>query len=86
LGAAQSFTPSGDSLTRVDIAIRKFGAPEFNLTFEIREESINGPLVEIFVFQPEDVDENYDIIRYFEAWIKSFLSKIIPSCAMITPF
>ena len=56
---AQSFKTSNDSLTRVDVYLRKFGTPEFNLKLEVRENSPDGTLIESFEFQPEVVDVNW---------------------------
>jgi parallel beta-helix repeat protein len=57
--AAQSFTTTHDSLTRVDVYLRRFGTPEFHLYIEIREGAINGSIMEWFEFQVEEVDENW---------------------------
>ena len=60
---AQSFKTSDSSLTRVDVYLRRFGNPEFNLTLEIREDSPDGTLIESFEFQPDDVDVNWGWIN-----------------------
>lgn len=57
--AAQSFQTSNDTLTRVDVYIRKFGTPEFNLTLEIRNGSVDGTLIESFEYPPEYFDSNW---------------------------
>jgi len=56
---AQSFKTSNDTLTRVDVYLRRFGNPEFNLTLEVREDSPDGTLIESFEYQPDDVDVNW---------------------------
>ena len=57
--AAQSFIPTLDTLTSVDIHIRKFGTPEFNLTLEVREDSPDGTVIESFEYHPELFDGNW---------------------------
>jgi len=54
-GGAQNFTPTLTYLTKNEIYLRKFGTPEFNLTVELREDSINGPLLDTLVFTAEEV-------------------------------
>ncbi|RLF58603.1 MAG: hypothetical protein DRN27_04935 [Thermoplasmata archaeon] len=56
---AQSFQTSNDSLTRVDVYLRKFGTPEFNLTLEIHEGAVDGTLIESFEFLSGDIDVNW---------------------------
>lgn len=56
---AQSFKTSDESLTRVDVLLRRFGTPEFNLTLEVRENSPDGIFIESFEFQPDVVDVNW---------------------------
>ena len=56
---AQSFKTSNDTLTRVDVYIRKFGTPEFNLTLEIREDAVDGTLIESFEFPVNYFDGNW---------------------------
>jgi concanavalin A-like lectin/glucanase superfamily protein len=54
-GAAQSFSPFIKKLMKIDILIRKFGNPEFDLNVQLREGSPDGILLEEFVFLKEDV-------------------------------
>ena len=56
---AQSFQTSSETLTRVDVSIRKFGTPEFNLTLEIREDAVDGNLIESFEYPLEYFDSNW---------------------------
>jgi parallel beta-helix repeat protein len=58
-GAAQSFKTSDDSLTRVDIYLRRFGTPEFHLYIEVREDAIDGSIVEWFEILVDDVNMNW---------------------------
>ncbi len=43
-GGAQNFTPPVDTITSVDLYLRKMGAPEFDLTVELREDGPQGTL------------------------------------------
>ena len=54
-GAAQNFTPTLDTLTSVDIYLRLYGTPEFNLTVELRTGAPNGTLLDTVVFTPDEV-------------------------------
>jgi len=58
-GGAQSFTPTVDTLTRVEIHLRKFGTPTFDLKVEIRENSPTGTLIDTVVFTPAEVASNW---------------------------
>jgi hypothetical protein len=44
--AGQSFVPNFDVLTRAELSIRKMGAPDFDLTLELREGSVTGNLLD----------------------------------------
>jgi len=59
-GAAQSFTPNVDTLTRAEIYLRKFGTPSFDLEIEIRQYAIDGPLVDILTYSPATVGSSWD--------------------------
>jgi len=50
--AAQNFSMPVSTLTRVELYLRKFGTPEFDLTVEIREGSPTGTLLDTKVFTP----------------------------------
>lgn len=43
---AQNYTPTVSTITKCEIYLRKFGTPEFDLVVELREDSINGPLLD----------------------------------------
>jgi len=57
---AQNITPTLDALTSVDIYLRKFGTPEFNLTVELREDNPQGALLDALSFTPEEVPSSWD--------------------------
>ena len=56
---AQTFTPTLTALSSVDIYIRKFGFPEYDLTVEIHENNPNGPLLDILTIPSEDLSGNW---------------------------
>ena len=58
--AAQDFKPLVNYLTRVEILIRKFGSPEFDLVVELRENHPQGTLLDSIVLTPNDVSSNWD--------------------------
>ncbi len=47
--AAQNFTPTANTLTKVEIYLRKMGTPEFDLTVELRENHPQGILLDTIV-------------------------------------
>jgi len=59
---AQSFTPTTNLVTKVDVYLRKFGNPEFDLTVELRENSPDGTLIESIIFLPEQVPSDWEWI------------------------
>jgi len=58
--AAQDFTPTIGSLTRVEIYLRMFGSAEFDLTVELREDSPEGTLIDSVVFTPGQVPTSWE--------------------------
>jgi len=60
---AQDFLPSVQTITKCEIYIRKFGTPEFNLTVELRENGINGPLLNTLVFTPSEVPSTWTYLE-----------------------
>ncbi len=56
---AQSFTPGMSTLTRVDLYLRKFGVPDFNLTIELRTNNPKGTLIDTVVFTPAEIDSSF---------------------------
>ena len=58
-GAAQNFTHETSFLSRVSVLVRKFGDPEFNLTIELRKESVNGNLSRKIMFLPDDISSDW---------------------------
>ena len=58
--AAQSFIPNLDTLTSIDIYLRKFGNPEFDLTVELREDHPQGTLIDTLIFTPAEVPSSWE--------------------------
>lgn len=57
---AQNFIPSISTISRADIYLRKFGNPEFDLIVELRENAIDGPLLDSLTFTPGEVSANWE--------------------------
>jgi hypothetical protein len=57
---AQSFTPTLGMISSVDVYLRKFGTPEFDLTIEFRQDSPDGVLLDSKVFTPGEVGSTWD--------------------------
>jgi GH25 family lysozyme M1 (1,4-beta-N-acetylmuramidase) len=59
-GAAQHFIPTEEIISKIQIYMRKFGTPEFNLTIELRENSVIGPVLDTVIIQPEDLQSSWN--------------------------
>lgn len=57
--AAQSFTPTLDTLTSCEIYMRKFGEPEFNLTVNLRTDHPQGPIIDTLIFTSEELPSSW---------------------------
>jgi len=58
-GAAQDFTPTMSYIPQVDIYLRKFGTPEFDLTVELREDDPEGTLLDSVVFPVGEIESSW---------------------------
>jgi hypothetical protein len=58
-GAAQNFTPTIGSLLKVEMHLRSFGDPEFDLTVELREDHPEGTLLDTVTFTPGEVPTSW---------------------------
>ena len=56
---AQNFTPTKNSISKVEIYTRTFGAPDFNLTVELRMGGPQGTLLDSVVFTPAQVPSSW---------------------------
>lgn len=56
---AQDFTPTLSVITSVDVYLRKFGTPEFDLVVELREDHPTGTLIDTMTFTPGEVDSSW---------------------------
>jgi hypothetical protein len=62
-GGAQDFLPTMNSIAKVEIYLRKFGSPEFDLVVELREGGIDGTLLDSVVFTPAEVDSTWGYLE-----------------------
>lgn len=53
--AAQSFVPTIGSLSKIDLYLRRFGVPDFDLIVELRKDAVNGPLLDSMIFSPSQI-------------------------------
>lgn len=58
--AAQSFIPTLSTITGVDVYLRKFGTPEFNLTIELRTYYPQGTLIDTLIFTPSEISTSFE--------------------------
>ncbi len=58
-GGGQNFTPTVDTLTKVNLYLRKMGTPEFDLTVELREDGIQGTLLDTVVIPAVNVSTSW---------------------------
>jgi len=56
---AQDFISHMQILKGLNIYLRKFGIPEFNLTVELRKNSIDGLIIDILTFPPEEISSTW---------------------------
>ena len=56
---AQSFIPTVSKITKVEIYLRKFGIPEFDLTVELREDDPEGTLLDSITFPQSNVPSSW---------------------------
>ncbi len=57
---AQSFMPTTNIITKVDVYLRKFGTPEFNLTVELRKDSPEGTVVDSISYTPAELSSDWE--------------------------
>ncbi len=62
-GGAQNFTPTTDTVTKVEVYLRKMGTPDYNLTVELREDGpsdlFGGTLLDTVVISAVDVSTSW---------------------------
>ena len=58
-GGAQNFTPTVDTVTSVDLYLRKMGTPEFDLTVELRQDGPQGTLLDTVVIPIANVPTSW---------------------------
>jgi PKD repeat protein len=57
---AQNFTPTLDYVSKVELYLRAFGTPEFDLTVELRLDDPQGTLLDTLVFTPGEVPTSWE--------------------------
>ena len=57
---AQNFTPTMSSIAKVDLYLRSFGTPEFDLVVELREDDPEGTLLDSVTFSPSEVSSSWE--------------------------
>jgi len=56
---AQNFTPTLDSISKVEIYLRTFGTPEFDLVVELRTDDPQGTLLDTITFTPAEAPSSW---------------------------
>jgi len=56
---AEDFTPTMGMISSVDLYLRKFGTPEFDLVVELREDHPEGTLLDTVTFTPGEVGTSW---------------------------
>jgi len=59
-GGAQSFIPTTSLMTKAEIYMRQFGTATWDLKVEIRQDAIDGPLLETLTYAPAEVGTSWD--------------------------
>jgi len=81
-GGAQNFTPTKSTVTRVQLYLRKFGTPEFDLTVELRTDGPEGTLLDTVVLPAASVPSSW-------AWVDvDFEDQTLPpgtDCFIVCP-
>ena len=57
---AQNFTPTMSSIAKVDLYLRSFGTPEFDLVVELREDGPEGTLLDSVTFSPSEIPSSWE--------------------------
>ncbi|HMA83380.1 MAG TPA: hypothetical protein VKP59_04035, partial [Candidatus Thermoplasmatota archaeon] len=57
--AAQDYMPGVSAITKVELYLRSFGTPEFDLTVELREDDPQGILLDSVTFSPGEVPTSW---------------------------
>jgi hypothetical protein len=61
--ASQSFRPKYEIISAVDLYLRKFGTPEFDLTVELHEHSPQGTLIDTVQFPASSIESTWGWIN-----------------------
>ena len=63
-GGSQSFMPTMNSIAKVDVYLRKFGTPEFDLTVELRKDDSEGILLDTITVAVDDVSSDWGWLEF----------------------
>jgi hypothetical protein len=63
-GGAQDFVPSVGVLSHVELLMKTLGTPSFDLTVELRENSIDGILIDTIVLNPGDFSSDWEWVEF----------------------
>jgi hypothetical protein len=58
-GGAQSFTPNFGTLTQVKLYLRTYGIPEFDLAVELRQQGVDGSLIDSKIYTPSEIPDEW---------------------------
>ena len=56
---AQNFTPTVNIITSVGLYMRTFGEPSFDLIVELREDGVEGLVLDTVTFTPSEIDDSW---------------------------
>jgi len=63
-GGAQNFVPTVNTMTKVELYMKVLGTPSFDLTVELREDSIDGALMDTITMNPIDFSSDWEWIEF----------------------
>jgi len=56
---AQNFKPTVNTITKVELYLKSYGSVEFDLTVELRKDSVDGALLDSKTFTPPEVPDSW---------------------------
>jgi len=62
-GGAQNFMPTVTTITKVELYMKVLGTPTFDLTVELREDSIDGALMDTITMTAEDFSSDWEWVE-----------------------
>lgn len=61
---AQNFSSTKNVISSAKLFLRKFGTPEFNLSVQLRENSVNGSIIESESYTPDEIQSTWDWVEF----------------------